>query len=119
VSWSEEYQRKRGERLVRKAQRLLARLDTPTPVEVAKAKLASTALHLALANRALTVKELAGRLDALINMEPELKQAAATLQKELLIVELRRIAREAIPKAPDVRPFTKQLKEVRGHRPTF
>jgi hypothetical protein len=104
--------------LVRKAQRVLARLDSPTPVEAARAKLANTALHLALGNRSLTAKELAGRLDALINEAPELKQAAATLQDELLIVELRRIARDAIAEAPDVRRLTKQLKETQGHPPT-
>jgi hypothetical protein len=96
--------------LVRKARRALARLDTPTPAEAARATLANKALHLALANRALTVKEIANHLNSLIAEELELREAAVTLQTDLLSGELRRIAREAIAKAPDVRRLIKGSK---------
>ena len=95
---------------MRKARRARARLDTPTPAEAARAKLANKALHLALANRALTVKELANHLNSLIAEELELSQASVTLQTDLLGVEVRRIAREAIAKAPGVRRLIKGSK---------
>jgi len=95
---------------MRRARRVLARLDAPTPAEAARAKLATNALHLSLADRALTVKELANHLNRLISEELELSQAAITLQTELLSVELSRIAREAIAKAPDVRRLIKESK---------
>jgi hypothetical protein len=115
MSWSEEYQRKQGQKLARRVQRTLARLDSPTPVEAARATLASKAINLALDHRALSIKELAGRLNALIAQEPELEQAAATLQTDLLSVEIRRIVRDAKAKAPSVKRLSRLLKDSQSH----
>lgn len=114
MSWNEEYQRKRRQRLVREARGELARIDSATPVEAARAKLANTALHIALSDRSISASELASRLDALVRDQPDFKQAAATLQADLLRGDLQRIAREAIAKAPSAQRVTRLLKGRQG-----
>jgi len=72
----------------------------------------------AIKNRRATTREVAGHLGELVSTNEELARAAETLRVELFQSELRRIARESIARAPEIRRLSQQmLDSVRPNTP--
>ncbi len=117
MTWDEERRRKQQQLTVRRAKRTLARLDAPpTDAEAAKSELMSRASHYAIDNRHATAEEAAEHLDVLIAKDASLRSAVDKLQVDLLRIELRRIAREAVKNAPTIRRLSNQMREQARRR---
>jgi hypothetical protein len=112
MTWDEERRRKQQQLTVRRAKRILARLNAPpTDAEAARSELMRRASHYAIDNRHATAKQTAERLEVLIAQDALLRSAVDKLQVDLLRMELGRIAREAVKKAPTIRRLSNQMQE--------